>query len=227
MKEIPLSRILWKKSYRIVASRFPTIHPFEKIADPEDFETLYEIESLTNDRLRHLNKEITYFDEQKIKEQENRSYITAPFTHLNPLGSRFSDGSWGVYYAAKELKTAIAETKYHREKFMSATCEGPMNLEMRVLSATIRGYFHDIRKEGMVSQTVFDSTSYQASQKLALSLKRNHSSGILYPSVRDIEHGLCTAVFQPDRISHCQIEKHLLYKWDGQKVSHVLEMKEI
>ncbi len=36
--------------------------------------------------------------------------VMAPFTHLNPKGSRFSDGSYGVYYAAKRLSTAIAET---------------------------------------------------------------------------------------------------------------------
>ena len=28
------------------------------------------------------------------------SYVMAAFTHLNPKGSRFSDGSFGVYYAA-------------------------------------------------------------------------------------------------------------------------------
>ena len=30
----------------------------------------------------------------------------AAFTHLNPEGSRFSDGSYGVYYAAHTLATA-------------------------------------------------------------------------------------------------------------------------
>ncbi|MDF2974655.1 MAG: uncharacterized protein K0R61_5105 [Microvirga sp.] len=47
----------------------------------------------------------------------------APFTHLNPKGSRFSDGSYGVYYAADRLSTAIAETAHH---FASFARESPL-----------------------------------------------------------------------------------------------------
>ena len=45
----------------------------------------------------------------------------AAFTHLNPEGSRFSDGSWGVFYAAHSVATAVEETVYHRERFLAAT----------------------------------------------------------------------------------------------------------
>ncbi|MBF0491426.1 MAG: RES family NAD+ phosphorylase [Deltaproteobacteria bacterium] len=224
---IPLSRILWKSSFRIIASRYPTIHPFEKISSPEDWEALFEIEAMTNDRLRHAKQEIKYFEESKIPEQENRTYILAPFIHLNPLGSRFSDGSWGVYYAAKFIQTAIAETKYHRENFMRATLEKAMNIEMRVITATIKGLFHDIRNPGSTAKTVLDNESYQASQRLAKHLKAKNSDALLYPSVRDLEHRECAAVFNPQRISHCQIDKHLLYHWDGKCISQVLEIKEI
>lgn len=31
------------------------------------------------------------------------SYATAPFTHINPAGSRFSDGSFGVLYVAEQV----------------------------------------------------------------------------------------------------------------------------
>ena len=34
--------------------------------------------------------------------------VMAAFTHLNPEGSRFSDGRYGVYYAAHTLATAGA-----------------------------------------------------------------------------------------------------------------------
>jgi hypothetical protein len=43
----------------------------------------------------------------------------APFTHINVLGSRFSDGTYGVYYAAARLDTAIRETIHHFSKFAS------------------------------------------------------------------------------------------------------------
>ena len=36
---------------------------------------------------------------------------------MNRKGSRFSDGTFGVYFAAAELETAIAETVHHFEIF--------------------------------------------------------------------------------------------------------------
>ena len=47
--------------------------------------------------------------------------VMAAFTHLNPGGSRFSDGSYGVYYAAHSLETAIAEVSHHRAIFLRRT----------------------------------------------------------------------------------------------------------
>ena len=47
--------------------------------------------------------------------------VMAAFTHLNPEGSRFSDGTYGVYYAAHSLETAIAEVSHHRAVFLRRT----------------------------------------------------------------------------------------------------------
>ena len=39
-------------SYRLIPSHFPPISLFENLLDPEDLETAYELEGLTNDRLQ-------------------------------------------------------------------------------------------------------------------------------------------------------------------------------
>ena len=39
--------------HRIVASRLPTIHLFERVADPADWDALYKLESMTNPRIRN------------------------------------------------------------------------------------------------------------------------------------------------------------------------------
>jgi len=49
--------------------------------------------------------------------------IMAAFTHLNPEGSRFSDGLFGLYYCSQRLETAWAEVRYHRERFLGHTHE--------------------------------------------------------------------------------------------------------
>lgn len=42
----------WKKLHRLVPSHFPPIDLFENVANPEDLEIVWALESLTNDRLK-------------------------------------------------------------------------------------------------------------------------------------------------------------------------------
>ena len=65
------------------------------------------------------------------------SPIMAAFTHVNLLGSRFSDGRFGVFYAARERATAVAETKHHHGNFMAATRQPATHLPMRLYHVAI------------------------------------------------------------------------------------------
>jgi hypothetical protein len=68
----------------------------------------------------------------------------AAFTHLNPLGSRFSAGGYGVYYAARRV-TAVREVSHHQGRFLAATREGPISIDLRCYRAAVREPLHDIR----------------------------------------------------------------------------------
>ena len=120
-------------------SRYPPVQLFERLSDdPAEWETLAEIESLTNPRLRDEIGEIRLVPVEERVSGPGASWVMAPFTHVNPRGSRFSDGSYGVYYAARELPTAIAETVFHMGRFYGATGDPPHAEDMRVLSGRIR-----------------------------------------------------------------------------------------
>jgi hypothetical protein len=67
-----------------------------------------------------------------------RQPIMAAFTHLNPVGDRFTDGSYGVFYAGLTLATAIDETRHHRTHFLQATDEPAQELDMRVYAVRPR-----------------------------------------------------------------------------------------
>jgi hypothetical protein len=134
---IPVHLITWLPCWRIIPSRFPPIDLFERVADPADLEAIYELESLTNAHIREEVGELQLVPSQDRISGRGTGYIMAAFTHLNPAGSRFSDGTYGVFYAASTLDTAIAETRYHREQFLRATSEPPMELDMRVLLADL------------------------------------------------------------------------------------------
>src|SRR5690606_5446472 len=106
----------------------------DRVADAQDFEALYALEALTNERLRDEVGEIALVAPGERVFGPGSGPIMASFTHLNPNGSRFSDGSWGVFYAAATRQTAIEETRYHHANFMRATRQAPCHLSMRMYS---------------------------------------------------------------------------------------------
>jgi hypothetical protein len=132
-----VARVRWKPSYRLVPSRFPPTGLFDRVARPEDLEVVLAAESLTNDRLRDEVGRIQLVPPAERVSGPGTTPIMAAFTHLNPEGSRFSDGTYGVYYAAREIETAIAESAYHRARFLSRTREAPGEVDMRAYLADI------------------------------------------------------------------------------------------
>lgn len=219
---LPVRRVRWRPCWRIIPSRFPPINLFERVTDPADLEAVIAVESLTNDRIRDAVGDLRLIPEADRISGPGTSVIMAAFTHLNPEGSRFSDGSYGVFYAAHELDTAVAETKHHREQFMRATRQQRAELDMRVYVLELDGELHDLRGIEASLPTVFDSESYAASQRLAKTLRQQKSNGTAYDSVR-AAGGECAAIFRPPVLSNCRQERHLCYVWDGSNVATVYE----
>ncbi|HET7556525.1 MAG TPA: RES family NAD+ phosphorylase [Rhodanobacteraceae bacterium] len=219
----PLKRIRWQRAYRIVPSRFPPVGVFDAIADPKDLDALYAIESLTNPRVREEMGELANVPEARRVAGPGSTPLMAAFTHLNPEGSRFSSGSYGVLYLAHTLDTAIAETVHHRERFFAATNEPPIDMPMRCYISGVHGVLHDIRKG---FKAAHDPHSYAASQRLGTRLRKEGSNGIVYESVRHAG-GECAALFYPDLASPCVQGKHFLYCWDGKRIAQVLEVSAV
>lgn len=222
--DIPTSHIHWKPCYRIIPSRFPPIALFEAVADPADLEAVYQIEAMTNDRLREEVGDLTLVPEEDRSSGPRSTPIMAAFTHLNPIGDRFTDGTYGAFYAGLTLATAIAETCHHRIEFLKATSEPAQELDMRVYSVDLNARLHDIRGQQAALAALYNPSSYALSQEIARGLRDNGSDGIVYNSVRD-PSGECAAVFRPRLLSNCHQERHLCYVWDGKTITTVYEKK--
>jgi hypothetical protein len=217
-----VASISWRPAYRIVPSRFPTIDIFERFDDPADWDALIELEIATNPRVRNEVGELTLVPPDERVGGPGASVIMAAFTHLNPEGSRFSDGTYGVFYAAHERDTAVDETVYHRARFFSRTALRPFDADMRVYALDVTGEFHDLREAELPD--VYSPERYDASRSLAGRLRDAGSNGIVYRSVRR-PHGRCIAVFHPKRLSRCRIDRHLTYHWDGTRINVVYEKR--
>ncbi|MGH7444800.1 MAG: RES family NAD+ phosphorylase, partial [Longimicrobiales bacterium] len=211
-------RVRWQPCYRVIPSRYPPIDLFERVADTADLEAVIALESMTNERLRDEVGEIRLVPPTERVSGPGAGYVMAAFTHTPPGGGRFSDGSHGAYYAARTLATAIIETSYHRARFMAATREPPMHLDMRVLEAELDARLHDLRGMRVQRPAIYASDDYSASQALARTLYAAGSDGVVYDSVRD-GRGRCVAVFRPKRVKNCREMRHLTYVWDGDGIS--------
>jgi len=216
-----VTRVDWVPSYRVVPSRFPPVGLYDRVADPQDLEAVFAVENLTNPRLRQEAGEISLVAPEDRVSGPGTTPIMAAFTHLNPEGARFSDGTYGAYYAGRSLNTAVVESRYHRERFLMRTREDPIELDMRTYLADLRGDLHDVRGRKDLAP-VYDPENYAAGQALGRELKAAKSDGIVYDSVRD-SGGECVAVLRSRVLSPCVQGPHFGYVWDGSRITTIYE----
>jgi hypothetical protein len=222
----PLARRLrWQQACRIVPTRYPSVSLFDRVASAEDFDALYALEAMTNERARDDIGQIERVPRDQRLYGPGSGPIMAAFTHVNVLGSRFSSGAYGVFYAARERATAVAETRHHHGNFLAATSQGPMHLPMRLYHVAVDARLHDLRPAGAVDAAVYDPVDYGAAQALGGRLHAAGSAGVAYRSVRH-ERGQCVGLFKPRGANACLHAAFLLYAWDGQRFADVYEKTE-
>lgn len=222
----PQRRVAWKKAYRVVPSRYPPIQLFERIGDPGDWETLAEIESLTNDRVREQIGTIDAVPPAERISGPGASPIMAAFTHLG-FPSRFGDGSYGVYYASNRLEASLREVAFHQARFLARTNEPRTRLEVRAYVGTVDGQFRDARGGWSAAH---DPASYTASQELGRAARAAGADGIAYDAVR-MKGAHNVAVFRPRAVAarvpnraHVIQGPHFFLSWDGRRIDQYLEV---
>lgn len=213
----------WEKLHRLVPTHFPPIDLFENVASPDELEIVFAIESMTNDRLRDEVGNLSLVPVEERISGPGSTPVMAAFTHIS-IPTRFANGvGYGVYYGARDLDTAFAETIYHREKFLSATNEPDTEITMRCYINKVALELHDIRGDAFAHLYADD---YAASQQFAKDMHSKGSNGLLYKSVRD-EGGECVAAFRPRAVTIPVQGGHFKYMWSGkkQRIENILEVK--
>ncbi|MCP1496662.1 hypothetical protein J2Y86_001369 [Pseudomonas migulae] len=208
------------QAYRLVNSKFPPVALFDDVADADEFEVLYQIQELTNPRLKNEVGRLELIPRSDIPFGiPGCSYATAPFTHVNPAGSRFSDGRFGVLYLADTLETALAEVKHHQSLYWSNVPD--LNYERFVF----RGLSCSFVDAGMKDATsiamtdpVYDPDDYTHSRRLGKLVKEAGCPGLRYNSVR--MHGShCWALMTPKPVLSVIQAAHYEMIWNGQVTS--------
>jgi hypothetical protein len=216
---VPVSRVRWQNARRIIRSSFPPMDLFEDIAPPEDWPILIAAEEKTNPRLMATLGAIELVPKTRRVSGPGASFLMAPFTHVSTdRPSRFSDGTYGVLYAAKRFETALLETMYHHSRFMAQTREAAgWTSQFRELALSVKATLHDLRGGDARWAPTLDRDNYTESQLVGKALRAKASEGLVYPSQRDAG-GECVGLFFPDSAGKVVQGRHLDYHWDGKRV---------
>ena len=219
--DIPVSNIAWADARRIIRSLYPPVDLFEDIADPADWPLLISAEQKTNPRLMETIGNLDLVAPEQRVGGPGASYLMAPFTHVTTdRPNRFSDGTFGVLYAGDRFEVALFETIHHHARFMARTREpSGWTSQFREIVLTVDAELHALRASDAAYQAALDPDDYAPSQQLAARLRRAHSNGLVYPSVR-CAGGECVGLFRPDLAADPHQGRHLDYHWNGEDVDY-------
>ena len=214
LKVLPACKV---RAYRLVHSKFPPIAIFDDVASAEEFEQLYALQALTNPRMLSQAGSLELIPRSDIPFGiQGCSYATAPFTHVNPEGSRFSDGAFGVLYLADSMETAIAEVRYHQQAYWSQVPD------LRYERFVFRGLTTRFDEVGTLdalaisrNDPIYSPTDYSASRLLGRGALDAAATALRFHSVRQPE-GVCWGLFTPRQVLSVVQTAHYEMIWSGE-----------
>ncbi|HEX2116244.1 MAG TPA: RES family NAD+ phosphorylase [Alphaproteobacteria bacterium] len=212
---VTASRFAGRRTHRLIASRYPTIGPFDYIKDAEAAAIAAELETATNDRLNDVAGRLALLDPKDIVVGIPTAHqVMAAFLHTAETGGRFNSPDLGAWYAALEIETAIAETLFHHGRRLGKSAAGfPNAIEMRELITRPRADLVDIRAED--DPGLYAPDDYRKSQAFGRECLKQRRDGIWYRSVRRAG-GENVVIYKPRLLVPVIQGDHYRYDWDRQ-----------
>lgn len=211
------------QGYRLINAKFPPTHLFDDVANSDDFEALYAFQALTNPRLQTEIGNLSLLAPGDIPFGiRGCQYAAASFTHVNPDGSRFSDGSYGVMYIGDTSQTSLAEVMHHQNNYWKNVHD--LHYDRFVFKEIICcfGVSDGLDATALErSDPIYASDDYGISRQLGMSIIKSSSATTLkYASVRNVGSE-CFALFTPKEMTDIVQSKHYEMIWDGVKIVSV------
>lgn len=224
MRNLPVTALRLRNTYRLIPSRFPTAGILDVVAGPGDLDAIIELESWTNDRISgELGLLHQIPRDEWVVGKPMASVVMAAFCHPRPEGGRFNGSGRGAWYAARTVAAAHAEIIYHRAKELAEVGVFDTYVQVRAYLADFSGRFPDIREERREFRPYLNPESYAKSQALAEELLAEGANGIVYPSVRHAG-GECLACFRPKLVHNVRQGAHFEYRWSGRPTPSVRQL---
>ena len=220
--ELPQVKLQRQKCYRLINSKYPPVSVFDDVADADEFDALFALQALTNPRLQAQAGNLTLLPRHEIPFAiTGCSYAVAPFTHVNPAGSRFSDGRFGVLYLADSVQTAVSEVAYHQGCYWSKV---PGLAYERFVFKALSCEFTDVSLTDLTrlspQHAIYAKEDYSAAQALGIRLRSQGSAGVQYFSVRN-SGAICWGLFSPQYVTQMLQSAHYEMIWQNGNISAV------
>jgi len=148
---------------------------------------------------------------------EEAEFITAigyPFAQPNWSRSRFSDGSYGVWYGSLAAETTVYETAYHWVNGLLADAglvRDGMSIERKVYLVRCDAALIDLRAAFATNASLRSSRDYGPCQAIGRRLHHEGHPGLVTGSVRH-DKGANLAVLRPAVLSSARMQCYLTYR---------------
>ena len=209
----------WSDAWRVVSRPDGPIAALSVLVDnPADLDLLVQIEALTNPLAREAARTLATIPTARRYSGAGAGFVMTPF--VLPMGSRFSDGSYGVLYAANAMETALRESGHHQALRLRATAAAAgstlrmWSCRIDIETATIA----DVRRRTGADAAIYDPISYAGGRALGRSLRREGHDGVRFDSVRH-EGGECAGLFWPDAVKDARPGDQWLFSFDGERIA--------
>lgn len=144
--------------------------------------------------------------------------IIWPFSHWQ--ASRFSDGTYGVWYGSESVETTVYESAYHwyRGLLSDAGFERMTVIaERKVFSVACNAALLDLRNAVDKHPDLLHPSDYAFCQSVGSRIHREGHPGLLTPSVRR-PGGENVAIFNPDVLSNPRDNCQLTYRLEDDQI---------
>jgi hypothetical protein len=144
--------------------------------------------------------------------------IAWPFKHWQ--ASRFSDGTYGVWYGSDSVETTVYESVYHWYKGL--LCDAGFDrqeviADRKVYWVACGAALLDLRAASNEYPDLLHPSDYSFCQSVGARIHREGHPGLLTPSVRR-SAGENVVVFNPGVLSNPRLNGQLTYRLEGEQV---------
>jgi len=212
LNELGVTRDSQNDWHRTIVSLRASIDLFaELVDDPADHADLVAHEMATKPFERQPPVISRPFEEAEVFDPVAEA-IAWPFEH--PCRSRFSNGSYGVWYGSSTLLTSVYETAHHfRINTLSSDAVRPGSVvvgERRVHLVRCTAALIDLRPHLEREPELLNPNDYSVCQTIGAQLYHSALPGVLTQSVLHPE-GLIIAVFQEGALTDPRMVCYLTY----------------